>query len=108
VSADARLKAHLTSALQRLWKSALIVESGGADLAAYPAGAAEQGLALQRLLSMAKPPMQQQDLHSANLQQQLSESALRLPKLLDSAVSCYWCAHLLVGAVSLLQGWLHT
>lgn len=64
----ARLEAHLTTALQALYKSALIVEQG----VAQPAPSTALDPQLERLMGIAQPAMKHADMTNQNLQRQLS------------------------------------
>jgi hypothetical protein len=62
----------MTSALHRLWKSALIVEQGVAPPAPHAIKDEHEQQSLERLMGIARPAMNQQELTTANLQQQMS------------------------------------
>ena len=64
----ARLESHLTTALQSLYKSALIVEQG----VAQPAPSTSLDPQLERLMGIAQPAMKHADMTNQNLQRQLS------------------------------------
>lgn len=69
----ARLESHLSASLHHLWTSSLIVEQGVAPIPPQSIG----DDSLERLMGMAHPRMDIQDVTNQNLQKQMSDNETR-------------------------------